>query len=197
MTNLGAGGQDSSNRESNWKGWRLINTASALRAIPNLFLIRYSVWRAPLRSPQNWLTHSSKHPFYTPWHPAWERHQPILEKVLLPDSAAHWSRAAKKDQNQQKRLNNAQQLPVWQSGQGSLTWCELKHSQKKEQDICPELPILWVILSPSDYCHNSLIVLWVTIQIIHLLLPVYIFEWRNQYFNQMKLYVHTVITASQ
>lgn len=121
LTNLGAGGQDSSNRESNWKGWRLINTVSALRAIPNLFLIRYT-GRAPFRSPQNWLTHSLKHTFCTPWHPAWERHHLILEKVLLPDSGEHWSRAAKKDQNERKRQNKAQWLPVWQSGQGTLTW---------------------------------------------------------------------------
>lgn len=53
LTNLGAGGQDSSNRESNWKGWRLINTALALRAIPNLFLIRCTGRRTPFRSPQN------------------------------------------------------------------------------------------------------------------------------------------------
>lgn len=49
---------------------------------------------------------------------------------------------------------------------------QLKHYQKKEQDICPEFPTLWVIVSPSDYCHNSLIVLCLTIQIIYLLLPV-------------------------
>lgn len=122
LTNLGAGGQDSSNRESNWKGWRLINTASALRAIPNLFLIRCTGRRTPFRSPQNWLTHSSKHQFCAPWHPAWERRHLMLEKVFLPDSGAHWSRAARKDQNEQKRENNAQQLPAWQSGQGSLPW---------------------------------------------------------------------------
>lgn len=48
---------------------------------------------------------------------------------------------------------------------------ELQHSQKKEQDICPEFPTLWVIISPSDDWHVSLIVLCLTIQIIHLLLP--------------------------
>jgi len=42
LTNLRAGGQDSSSKENNQKGWRLINTAAALRAIPNLFLLRYT-----------------------------------------------------------------------------------------------------------------------------------------------------------
>lgn len=165
LTNLGAAGQDSSSRESNQKGWRLINIVSVLRAFLTTSLLNVLKERSFLGLLRSSFTFIKAYFMYCLIHSIRNTGLPNREGVA---SRVWWTLKL----GYQGKSESREQTELHRMTEGagySYRTCDLKHSQKENQDIYPEFSMLWVIVFPSDYWHNSLVVLWVTFWNTHLL----------------------------